>query len=214
MWDDERKAGVLNDFDLARFADRTDASGQDNTGMLPFMALDQLSRKGLRGEIPRLYRHEVESFAWILIYLYLATVEGEDGKNRIRTTDTLLIWFEDRVESGDVRRGLGFEGSSNCDISLAYPNTKRLARNLHKYWLDRYNSQFADENDDAIRTIVAQEVTCMWEGTGSSAPYVELTDEDRFQQVVGENIVGLSGLEAFTTVREMNKKYRNINWTA
>ena len=182
MWDDERKAGVPNNFDLARFADQTGASRQDNTGTLPFMAPDLLSKKGLRREIPRLYRHEAESFAWVLTYLYLATVEGEDGKNHFRTTDTLLIWFGGRVEFGDVKRGLGFEGSGDCDISLTYPNTKRLARNLHKYWLDRYNSQFADENDDAIRTIVAQGVTCMWEGTGSSAPYVELTDEDRFQQ--------------------------------
>ncbi|KAF9643788.1 hypothetical protein BDM02DRAFT_3151168 [Thelephora ganbajun] len=73
MWDDRRKVGILNDFDLARFADQTGASGQDNTGTLPFMALDLLSEEGLRGEIPRRYRHEAESFAWTLICLCLAT---------------------------------------------------------------------------------------------------------------------------------------------
>ena len=209
MWDDERKAGVLNDFDLAKFADQTGASRHDNTGTLPFMALDLMSEKGLRGEIPRLYRHEAESFAWILIYLYLFTVEGEDQKNYIRTTDPLLAWF---VESADLRRGLDFDGSGNDNISLAYTNVTRLARNLHKYWLDRYYSQFAVENDDAIRAIIARKVTCMRKKTGSSAPYVELTDEDVFQEVVGENMVGLLGLEAFTKVTEMNEKYRSIDW--
>ena len=56
MWDDKRKVGILNDFDLARFADQDGASGQDNTGTLPFMALDLLSKEGLRGEIPRRYQ--------------------------------------------------------------------------------------------------------------------------------------------------------------
>ena len=208
MWDDERKAGVLNDFDLAKFADQTGASRQDNTGTLPFMALDLMSEKGLRGEIPRLYRHEAESFAWILIYLYLATVEGEDQKNYMRT-NKLLAWL---VKSSDMKRGLDFDDSSDHNISLAYTNTKNLARNLHKYWLDRYYSQFARKNDDAIRSIIAQKVTRMRKTTGSSAPYVELADEDVFQEVVGENMVGLLGLEAFTKVMEMNEKYRSIDW--
>ena len=56
MWDDRRKVGILNDFDLARFTDQAGASGQDNTGTLPFMALDLLSEEGLCGEIPRRYR--------------------------------------------------------------------------------------------------------------------------------------------------------------
>jgi hypothetical protein len=62
VWDDVRKVVVLNDFDLARFADQTAASEQDDAGTSPFMALDLLSEEGLRGGIPRRYRHEAESF--------------------------------------------------------------------------------------------------------------------------------------------------------
>ena len=95
MWDDRRKVGILNDFDLAKLADQAGATGQDNTGTLPFMALDLLSEKGLRGEIPRRYRHEAESFAWCLICLCLTMVEGADGKNYTRDPHLLLRWFQD-----------------------------------------------------------------------------------------------------------------------
>jgi tRNA A-37 threonylcarbamoyl transferase component Bud32 len=95
MRDDARKAAIPDDFDLARFANRAGASGQDNTGTLPFMALDLLSEEGLCGEIPRRYRHEAESFAWSLICLYFATVEDKNGKNRTRDPHPLIEWFED-----------------------------------------------------------------------------------------------------------------------
>lgn len=42
MWDDKQKVEIPSDFDLARFADQTGASGRDNTGKLLFMALDLL----------------------------------------------------------------------------------------------------------------------------------------------------------------------------
>ena len=57
-WDDRQK---MEDFNLARFADQTGASGRDNTGTLPFMGLDLLLEKGLHGEIPRYYRRKAES---------------------------------------------------------------------------------------------------------------------------------------------------------
>ena len=54
MWDDERKVGVLNDFDFAKFVDQTGTGRQDNMGPVPFMALDLLSEEAFRGKIPRL----------------------------------------------------------------------------------------------------------------------------------------------------------------
>ena len=56
MWDNVQKVGVLSDFDLAKFEDQTGVSGRDNTGTLPFMALDLVSERDFRREIPRRYR--------------------------------------------------------------------------------------------------------------------------------------------------------------
>ena len=192
MWDDERQAGVLNNFDLARFADRTDASGQDNTGTVPFMTLDLLLRKGLRGGIPRFYRHDAESFAWSLIYLHLTTVESENEKNHLRTTNALLRWFGSREISYDARKGLAWCVHDDHNVSLAYPNTRKLARNLHRYWVNRYDSQFLHaDDDDAVRAAVTRLVTSMQATTGHSTPYKELKDEEVFQQLIGEHMVGL-----------------------
>jgi hypothetical protein len=44
MCDPETKRGVLNDFDLARLGGpNREPSGKDNTGTLPFLALDLLN---------------------------------------------------------------------------------------------------------------------------------------------------------------------------
>ena len=214
MWDDKRKVGVLNDFDLAMFADQMGANGQDNPGTPPFMALDLLSEKGLRGEIPRLYRQEAESFAWSLIYLYLATVEGEDEENHIRTTNFLHRWLGGRKVSREARIGFGWIHHDYRDVPLAYPNARDVASNLHRHWLNRYNSQFLRVDKTAARVAAEQLVFSKQVTTWCTTPYEELEDDDVFQQVVGENMIGLWGLEAYETVTEMNKRYKDIIWNA
>ena len=77
MWDDRQKVDVLSDFDFPKFADQVDIGGESIMRTFPFLVLDLLSEKGLRGEIPCLYRHDAESFAWVLIYLCFAMVQGE-----------------------------------------------------------------------------------------------------------------------------------------
>jgi hypothetical protein len=137
MWDDARKVGILNDFDLARFADQTGASGQDNTGTLPFMALDLPSEEGLRGEIPRRYRHEAESFAWSLICLCLATVVNTKGKNLTMDPHPLPEWFHHWKGSLAAKKDLEWHEHNRSDIPLAHLNTRNLASALHNYWLGR-----------------------------------------------------------------------------
>ena len=105
VWNDRRKVGILNDFDLARFADEDGASGKDNTGTMPYIALDLLS-EGLRGQTLRRYRHEAESFAWSLICLCLATVEDKDSKNCTPDPYPLHDWFTDWWVSLQFKKGL------------------------------------------------------------------------------------------------------------
>ena len=64
--------GVLNDFDLSTVME-VDAltprrTGYERTGTKPFMALDLLTESGRSGVFPRLYRHELESFSWVLLW--------------------------------------------------------------------------------------------------------------------------------------------------
>ncbi|KDQ50883.1 hypothetical protein JAAARDRAFT_199586 [Jaapia argillacea MUCL 33604] len=72
--------GVVNDFDLAvlrkQNGDRT-VSGSERTGTIPFMALDLLSKDYFAGKICRLYRHDCESFIWVMPWVLLAKTARE-----------------------------------------------------------------------------------------------------------------------------------------
>ncbi|KAG8994403.1 hypothetical protein FRB94_009917 [Tulasnella sp. JGI-2019a] len=69
--------GVLNDFDLATMVGAKHVANSEWTGTLPFMALDLLTRKGCNGEVEHLYRHDLESFLWVLVWI---TFRFQDGK--------------------------------------------------------------------------------------------------------------------------------------
>lgn len=62
--------GILNDFDLAAVMDPgkrcPPRTGYERTGTLAFMALDLLQY--CDGEMSRWYRHDLESFTWVLYW--------------------------------------------------------------------------------------------------------------------------------------------------
>ncbi|KAG0706490.1 hypothetical protein DFH29DRAFT_845929 [Suillus ampliporus] len=68
--------GVLNDYDLSSLAIALGPEGNERTGTVPFMALDLLSQKGQAGEVKHLYRHDLESFIWVLVWVSFRYREG------------------------------------------------------------------------------------------------------------------------------------------
>ena len=75
--------GVLNDFDLASIMEPGATSplkiGIRRTGTPLFMAVDLLSDEALSMGVPRLYRHDLESFAWILLYASTCVKDGKEN---------------------------------------------------------------------------------------------------------------------------------------
>ena len=69
--------GILNDFDLAHLRGKPRPSGSERTGTMPFMALDLLIKAALNGKITRLYRHDCESFAWVLLWICCRYKDGK-----------------------------------------------------------------------------------------------------------------------------------------
>ncbi|KDQ17196.1 hypothetical protein BOTBODRAFT_105865 [Botryobasidium botryosum FD-172 SS1] len=70
--------GILIDWDLATIADTSDASLKtERTGTMPFMPLGLLADNGRHGELKHLYRHDSESFAWVLLW---TLARFENGK--------------------------------------------------------------------------------------------------------------------------------------
>ncbi|KIM29584.1 hypothetical protein M408DRAFT_115928 [Serendipita vermifera MAFF 305830] len=69
--------GVLIDFDLAKL--RGDATtSTEPTGTLPFMALEMLETVTTKTFRPHLYRHDVESFLWVVIWVCAHYVKGNE----------------------------------------------------------------------------------------------------------------------------------------
>ncbi|KAG0709030.1 hypothetical protein DFH29DRAFT_842868 [Suillus ampliporus] len=58
--------GVLNDYDLSSLVTTQGSLGNKRMGTVPF-TLNLLSSEGQRGEVQHLYRHDLESFIWVLI---------------------------------------------------------------------------------------------------------------------------------------------------
>jgi hypothetical protein len=73
--------GVLNDYDLAHIRGRPRPSGTERTGIIPFMALDLLTEEAWDGKVARLYRHDCESFAWVLLWICCRYDNGEEIPN-------------------------------------------------------------------------------------------------------------------------------------
>ncbi|KAF6765432.1 hypothetical protein DFP72DRAFT_867826, partial [Ephemerocybe angulata] len=65
----------LCDFDLAH-TDLIRPAGYSNTGTRAFMALELLSWLAMKGHVPRLYRHEIESFVAVLIWVAFRYRDG------------------------------------------------------------------------------------------------------------------------------------------
>ncbi|KAF9459075.1 hypothetical protein BDZ94DRAFT_1225301 [Collybia nuda] len=72
MWDPwvDKNVGVLLDFDLASSPDCSGRSG-DRMGTVPYMARDILTDDYFDGNVAREYRHDLESFIWVLFWTAL-----------------------------------------------------------------------------------------------------------------------------------------------
>ncbi|KAI3605706.1 other 1 protein kinase [Moniliophthora roreri] len=73
---------ILNDFDLATLMDPgtevPDCKGYECTGTRPFMALDLPNEEGVMGHTQRRYRHDLESFCWVLVWVGACVQDGQE----------------------------------------------------------------------------------------------------------------------------------------
>jgi serine/threonine protein kinase len=88
MWRKDKEGnllGVLNDYDLSSLRITQGPQGNERTGTVPFMALELLTKEGQRGEVKHSYRHDLESFMWVLPWVCLRYKNGN-----LRTSDRPL----------------------------------------------------------------------------------------------------------------------------
>ena len=89
MFNPRTKVAVLNDFDLASImapgAPSPPRAG--HTGTPLFMALELLSDEAK----PRFYRHDLESFAWVLFYASICVQDGRENLDVKPIRDWLML---------------------------------------------------------------------------------------------------------------------------
>ncbi|KIJ16056.1 hypothetical protein PAXINDRAFT_11099 [Paxillus involutus ATCC 200175] len=76
----DKVIGVLNDYDLSSLSS-DNPLGNERTGTMLFMAIDLLEATGRDGKVKHLYRHDMESFIWMFIWI---CYQFKDGKLRPR----------------------------------------------------------------------------------------------------------------------------------
>ncbi|KAF9236277.1 hypothetical protein BU15DRAFT_77121 [Melanogaster broomeanus] len=128
--------GVLNDYDLASLKTSKNPLGYERTGTIPFMAIDLLVANSRDGTVKHLYRHDMESFIWVFIWICF---QYEDG--RLQLQGPLDAWAKVDA-SGCAEKKRGFLGAppeplgmTHLDRVLTFAgflNTRQGARDSNK----------------------------------------------------------------------------------
>jgi hypothetical protein len=141
--------GVLNDYDLASW-DKCRTTNSDRTGTIPFMALSMLDG-GLDEQIPRLYRHDAESFVWVLTYITLVTVKYKGRYALIFRPPVLDPWFEG-AHGDHHRTKLAFPNiySIRCQVSQGHEQYSVVVRQLIDYWVKFDNALAQSKNSGRL----------------------------------------------------------------
>ncbi|GBE83532.1 hypothetical protein SCP_0505860 [Sparassis crispa] len=143
MYNPDTKRGVLNDFDLTVIREGSEErkpTGKECTGTVPFMALDLLMPDYYSGKITRLYRHDLESFVWVLPFVLL--------RNYSTDQDTQLnTWCTRALRACEaVWKGIGLGGFNwlikltmhkKEDTELWYGSSEDSARKMLKMFEEK-----------------------------------------------------------------------------
>ncbi|PPQ66181.1 hypothetical protein CVT24_000158 [Panaeolus cyanescens] len=141
MWDKEFQTGVLNDFDLARLFGSKGATGHENTGTLPFMAIDLLNPDGMAGLIPRRYRHDAEAFVWVLVYLCLAFTRKGD-RVIFKDDNPLADWSDETMAAAAKTNIAAHYNRILLQSPASYPSISDMAYDLASDAIDKYRARY------------------------------------------------------------------------
>ena len=136
--------GILNDFDLAIWVDHS-TTNNDRTGTIPFMAIDVLDGE-LGDRVPRLYRHDMESFVWVLAYITVAKIEYKDRSIKISPFGGVEAWFKDDDQADrkahiSSKRLLQLEyGGDMQPVSGRYHRYIDIVQRMIWYWFNFHQS--------------------------------------------------------------------------
>ncbi|CAL1714800.1 unnamed protein product [Somion occarium] len=142
---DNENHGVLNDWDLSEVDDLNDHMGLERTGTIPFMAMELLDSKFWLGGIRREYRHDLESFVWMLPWAALCY----EGGSRKDPPKLISSWQTGNYEHCRQKKGDFVSKFNRVNINEVIPLQWRgfwpLIGRLVKRFLRRYRDRVDEE---------------------------------------------------------------------
>ncbi|KAK7687817.1 hypothetical protein QCA50_009036 [Cerrena zonata] len=145
MVDPVNDKGILTDFDLATIVDKDAIDplhGVDRTGTMVFMSVELLDGDGQQGKIPRLYRHDLESFCWVFFWICYCYDNGV-----LRPRYPCTEWIN--VTSRQC-------GNAKANVARKFPDTKATKsyvqfqptlKELVEYWANFHVKLASMKND-------------------------------------------------------------------
>jgi len=135
--------GMVNDFDLATWVDHS-TTNNDRTGTIPFMTIDMLDGE-FDDHVPRLYRHDMESFIWVLAYITVAKIEYKDRIIKISPFEGVDAWFRDDDQADrnahiSSKRSLYSVYGTRQSVSGLYYDYVSVVKQMIRYWADFHES--------------------------------------------------------------------------
>ncbi|KAF6748561.1 hypothetical protein DFP72DRAFT_820046 [Ephemerocybe angulata] len=170
----------LCDFGLSHFRTETRPKGDSNTATWAFMAIELLTERAMLGEIPRVYRHEVESFVAVLVWIVLRYRKGvlADDSTTKGWTDPSFTKCKDARETTVMRILAGSlpkpswvsnkiwkvveDAVSSMERELGRAKTLRAERMLAKGREDAAQIASADEELGRLDGMEFIEKLCAW----------------------------------------------------
>ncbi|KAJ7592596.1 hypothetical protein C8J56DRAFT_885744 [Mycena floridula] len=131
MYNASTGKGILNDFDLAVIVDLSEIPApcpRTTFGTVPFMALELLAAPQSKSQAFHLYRHDLESFTWTLLWI----CTGYSHKTRSRADPLADVFSDDRVWSYRAK----YDASESFVIDPAYSRYAALILAMVSMWQD------------------------------------------------------------------------------
>ncbi|KAJ7650274.1 hypothetical protein FB45DRAFT_1017669 [Roridomyces roridus] len=175
--------GVIIDFDLAKDVNNPDAStSNQRTGTQPFMALDLLA-----AEPPsRLYRHDLESFMYVLAFLVC------DINEELTDSPPLAQWRYCRMDA--------LRGHKRAVLEAGFPavqptfQSRDFALCLHmwsKMFADGYNARDAYQKEQRLLGGLSEAKRQKWldkmAGMGSGTGFKPVDDQTLGERITFDN---------------------------
>lgn len=132
--------GVLIDYDIPHSCEDQRLSNTSRIGTMPFLALELLDFASQDKEVPRLYRHDCESFVWVLLWICYRYENGLEIHNppfsKLATPDYSRCLRHKQTITTQIRTTRPTDSYEYCAIAVYMLLSVHIKSLMQRYSLE------------------------------------------------------------------------------